>query len=134
MQPSLRWRTVLVTVVVAYGLVILGGFADIYSGVYDIGATKPHWPPTQWMLQTVRDRSIKAHAAGVKVPAGLGDRDKLVIGAGHFAAHCAVCHGAPGVPEGDIGQGLYPQPPDLAHVATHRTPAEMFWISSTASR
>jgi mono/diheme cytochrome c family protein len=46
----------------------------------------------------------------------------------HFAAHCAVCHGAPGVPKGDIGRGLNPQPPDLAQASADSTPAELFWV------
>ena len=35
---------------------------------------------------------------------------------------------APGVPKGDIAQGLYPPPPDLAKGALLYTPAELFWI------
>ena len=45
-----------------------------------------------------------------------------------ITAHCAGCHGAPGVPRGDIAQGLYPPPPDLAKAASLYTPAELFWI------
>lgn len=52
----------------------------------------------------------------------------VIAGTGHFAAHCAVCHGAPGVPQSDIAKGLYPAPPDLAHAATRHKPAELFWI------
>ena len=50
-----------------------------------------------------------------------------LLGVAHYAAHCAVCHGAPGVPKGDIGRGLYPPPPDLARTAPLYTPAELFW-------
>jgi hypothetical protein len=32
------------------------------------------------------------------------------------------------VPRGDIAQGLYPPPPDLAKTAPLYTPAELFWI------
>jgi mono/diheme cytochrome c family protein len=42
--------------------------------------------------------------------------------------HCAVCHGAPGVPKGDIAEGMYPQPPDLAVAAKQYSDAELFWI------
>ena len=31
--PASRWRTVLVTVIVAYGVLILGGIGFVYSGV-----------------------------------------------------------------------------------------------------
>ena len=71
---------------------------------------------------------LKAHAAGIQVPTGLDDPNELQIGVEHFAAHCAICHGVPGVPKGDIAHGLYPQPPDLAYSSSHYTPAELFWI------
>ena len=109
-------------------LVVLSGFAAIYAGAYDVAATSPHWPVTTWLLTTARTRSIKAHAANIQTPPGLDDPAKVLIGVGHFAAHCAVCHGAPGVPKGDIAQGLYPPPPDLAKSAPLYTPAELFWI------
>ena len=128
MRPAGLWRTVLGTLLVVFGMAIAGGFAFIYSGVFSVAATEPHWPVTRWVMETARDRSIKAHAAGIEAPAGLGDEDKVVKGTEHFAAHCAVCHGAPGVPRGDIGKGLYPQPPDLAHVAGHFSESELFWV------
>jgi mono/diheme cytochrome c family protein len=107
---------------------LLGAGAVIYAGLYDIAATTPHWPVTAWLLETARTRSIKAQAAGIVVPPGLEDPAKVIIGVEHYAAHCAVCHGAPGVPKGDIAQGLYPPPPDLAKAAPLYTPAELFWI------
>src|SRR5215831_1399438 len=121
-------RTVIATLVVVSALVIIGGLAFIVSGSYHIEADAPHWGVTNWLLQTVRDHSIKAQAAGIEAPPGLDDPAKLQIGVEHFAAHCAVCHGAPGVPKGDIAHGLYPQPPDLVRASEHYTPAELFWI------
>jgi mono/diheme cytochrome c family protein len=109
-------------------VLLLISLAAIYAGPYDVGATAPHWPVTTWLLETVRVRSIKAHAAGIDVPPELGDPAKVVIGFEHYAAHCAVCHGAPGVPRGDIARGLYPPPPDLAKTAPLYSPAELFWI------
>jgi mono/diheme cytochrome c family protein len=121
-------RTVFATLGVALTFVLIGGLAFIFSGFYPVEANTPHWGVTTRVLQTVRDRSIKAHAAGIQVPPGLGDPAKLQIGVEHFADHCAVCHGAPGVPKGDIARGLYPPPPDLAHASEHYTAAELFWI------
>jgi mono/diheme cytochrome c family protein len=109
-------------------VVVLGASASIYAGVYDVAATEPHWPVTTWLLETARTRSIKLHAAGIQVPAKLSDPANVLIGVDHYAAHCAVCHGAPGVPKGEIAQGLYPQPPDLAKTAPLHSPAELFWI------
>lgn len=41
---------------------VLGGAAVVYSGLYDIGADVPHWPVTYRILETVRVRSVAAHA------------------------------------------------------------------------
>jgi mono/diheme cytochrome c family protein len=82
---------------------------------------------TTWLLETARTRSIEAHSAGIQVPPGLDDPAKVLIGVDHYAAHCAVCHGAPGVPRGDIARGLYPPPPDLAKAAPFYS-AGLFWI------
>ena len=121
-------RTMIASLIIAALLVVLGAGAVIYAGMYDVAATSPHSRLTSWLLETARSRSIKAQAAGIAAPPGLDDPAKLLIGVGHYAAHCAVCHGAPGVPKGDIGRGLYPEPPDLAKTAPLYSPAELFWI------
>ena len=121
-------RTVIASLLIAALLAVLGAGAVIFAGVYNIGATAPHWRMTTWVLETARTRAIKAQASGIPVPAGLDDPARLIIGVEHYAAHCAVCHGAPGVPKGDIGRGLSPPPPDLAKTAPLYNSAELFWI------
>ncbi|MGE0279058.1 MAG: cytochrome c [Rhizobiaceae bacterium] len=118
--------------VIAVGLVVLlallGSAVFVYSGIYSVAATDRHWGLTAQIFEAVRIRSIRTHAAGIQVPPNLDKTEKLVMGVDHFAAHCAVCHGGPGVPKGDIGKGLYPSPPDLAHTSQHLSDAEMFWV------
>src|SRR6266850_7884657 len=121
-------RTILATLAITCAVVLIGGAVFVYSGFYDIGAAAPHWRITHWVMETARVRSIKAHAAGITAPPGLDDLARIPMGTEHFAAHCAVCHGAPGVPKGDIAQGLYPQPPDLTQMSTRYTPSELYWI------
>jgi len=121
-------RNFLISLLAVVALLIICGLAFIYSGLFDVAATDPDWPVTRWALETARTRSIKAHATGIPVPPGLDDPDKILIGTEHFGAHCAVCHGAPGVPKGDIAHGLNPQPPDLTQAANHYSPSELFWI------
>src|SRR5262249_43797000 len=120
-------RTIIATLLIAALMLMLGAGAFIYAGVYDVAATSQHWPSTAWLLETARNRSIRAQAVSIAVPPGLDDPAKVLIGAEHYAAHCAVCHGAPGVPKGDIAQGLYPQPPNLARTVPLYTPSELFW-------
>ena len=121
-------RVLLSSVVLAALILIGGAVGFVYSGLYDVGASTPHWPLTTWALNNARLRSIEAHAAGIKPQAGYDSPAQIAIGVDHFAAHCAVCHGAPGVPRGTIAKGLYPLPPDLAVSVKQYTPGELFWI------
>src|SRR5438477_4976539 len=97
------------TVVVVIVLAVLAAPALVYSGTYYVGADRPHWSVTAWLLNEARDRSIRAHAAGIAVPAGLDDPARITAGVSHYDEHCAVCHGAPGVERGDVAEGLYPR-------------------------
>ena len=115
-------RTAIASLLMAVLVVPLAAGALIYAGLYDVAATTPHWLVARAILETARVRSIKAHASGLETPLGLEDPAKVLIGVEHYAAHCAVCHGAPGVPKGDIGRGLYPQPPDLAKMPSLYSP------------
>src|SRR5437764_9901332 len=121
-------RVVVATLAVVVGLVVLTGAVLIFSGAYYVGADKPHWSATAWLLTQARDRSIRARASGIAVPAGFDDPAKIMVGVSHYAEHCVVCHGAPGVERGDLAEGLYPRPPNLADAARLYTPAELFWI------
>jgi mono/diheme cytochrome c family protein len=121
-------RTIILTLLTVAVLAIVGAFTFIYAGVYDVAATSPHWPVTYWVMETVRTNSIKARAADLTPPPDLSDQTKVVGGTEHYAAHCASCHGAPGVPRGETAEGLYPKPADLTHAAQRYTPGELFWI------
>lgn len=116
------------TVFATLAVLLLGGAGYLYLGLFNVAATEHHSAPVYWVLEQARIRSIRTHAKGIEVPAGLDDPEKLLSGTDHFAAHCAVCHGAPGVPKGDIALGLYPAPPNLAEAAGRYSPAELFWI------
>jgi mono/diheme cytochrome c family protein len=121
-------RTVMLTLLAVAVLAIAGASTFIYAGAYDVSATRPHWPLTYWAMETVRVQSVKAQASGITPPPNWNDHVKVVDGTEHYAAHCASCHGAPGVPRGDIAKGLYPQPANLARSAQRYTSGEMFWI------
>ena len=83
-------RAIITAILFTGVVVVLGGLALIYSGLYDVAATAPHWEVTRWVLETTRIRSIKVRAAGIEAPLGLDDPARLIIGVEHYAAHCAV--------------------------------------------
>lgn len=113
-----------ITILLILAMGAAGGF--IYSGVYDIGADAPHTKPVFWLVEAVRDQSIKSQAAHIQVPK-LDDPALLAEGAGHYSAMCTQCHLAPGMDESDIRQGLYPKPPRLSE-PSDLMPSEMFWV------
>jgi cytochrome c553 len=120
-------RAVIVTLTVAI-LAVGGIFTFIYVGIYDVSATRPHWPITYWTMETLRVHSVQLRADGITPPLGLMDEARIVEGTAHFAAHCASCHGAPGVPRGDLAERLYPKPADLRESTRRYSPGELFWI------
>ena len=41
---------------------------------------------------------------------------------------CAGCHGAPGVKQEELAEGLYPKPPKMYEHKGKEDPQEFFWI------
>lgn len=101
--------------------------AFVYSGVYDIGADRPHWGVTSEVVETLRERSIARQSAGIVVPTDIDAETRIRSGAHHYAQMCAACHLTPGMRGTELRQGLYPQPPDLAKVSID-DPAKAFWV------
>lgn len=74
-----------------------------------------------------------------------GDRDRknpvprtaevVAFGMGHYADHCAACHGNDGSGETAIGVGMYPKPPDMRLPPTQSlTDGELFYIIENGIR
>jgi mono/diheme cytochrome c family protein len=124
-------RTAKIVLLTLLSAGLLGAFAAaavIYAGVFNVAATEPHWALTTWVLDTARVRSIRAHAAGLLPPPGYDEQTRLVPAVGHFAEHCATCHGGPGAKRSEVAEGMYPEPPNLKGAAGRYSPGELFWI------
>lgn len=100
----------------------------VYSGFYDVAATEEHSSVVEWTLETISERSIARRADALPAPLPT-DSAALLHGFEHYRAMCENCHGGVGVDRGEIGAGLYPQPPRLARAATEWSDAELFWIT-----
>ena len=112
-------------VAIALATLAAGVGAYVWSGLYDIGADAPHWKPTHALLETLRDRSIQMHARNLAMP-DLGDPQRILKGAGQYAAMCTGCHLAPGMRDSEIRPGLYPRPPNLSQ--RRIDPRVAFWV------
>ena len=120
-------RSIRILIALIVLLAVVGaGFA--YSGIFDVSAAvaEPHWRAR--LFETVKDRSIDRRAAELPAAPPLGDPQLVRTGLVHFSEMCVVCHGAPGVPKSEIGMGLNPDPPDLAHEGAEQAPARLFWV------
>jgi mono/diheme cytochrome c family protein len=123
MKPGLKHYGV--ALIVWLVILLVGGTAFVYSGLYNIGADDHHTRPVFVIMQTLRQRSILAHSQAVAVP-NLEDQQLILKGAGQYAAMCTGCHLKPGMRESEIRPGLYPQPPNLSQVRVD--PKQAFWI------
>ena len=107
-------------------LVVVGASAFIWSGAYNVAADNPHWPLTEWIMETARDRAIAAQASDVVVRS-IDDESMIRVGAGNYDAMCVGCHLKPGVERSEASVGLYPAPPNLARRQSEDV-ARAFWI------
>lgn len=117
--------TLLVEAVVAAAL--------LFTGAFDVAATRPEGAAEEWFFETARDASIRARAEGIDAPR-LDDPARVLEGGGLYRDMCASCHGAPGEDPSEIGRGLSPAPEDLAEEGGEWSDAELYWIVSNGIR
>ena len=120
-------KTIIATVIVAVLVTIATVAGYAYSGAYDVAASRPDGAALSWLLVTTRDRSIDRRAAEIAVPP-LTDPALVQEGFEHYHEMCTGCHLAPGIESSEIREGLDPQPPVLAKLAPHSSPARLFWV------
>src|SRR5690606_19812686 len=86
-----------------------------------------HWQITEWLLHWAMRQSVETHSLGIEPPP-LDDDALARRGAGHFAASCAPCHGAPGLQRSPVTSGMTPEPPPLVEKVPEWRAQELFWI------
>ena len=107
----------------------IGGTLFVYSGVYNPAATEQHTAPVYWLLNVAMRQSVKRHAQDIHAPP-LNDRALINGGFRLYRAHCAQCHGAPGIAPEAFALGLTPVPANLARTAREwKNPAELYWVA-----
>jgi mono/diheme cytochrome c family protein len=94
-------------------VMVVGGLAFVYSGLYPVSAEDRHTPITYWALETLRQRSVARASANIDVPDDLDSPERLLTGGADYNDMCAGCHLQPGKTESDFTLGLNPAPPNL---------------------
>ena len=128
-----RLATVTLTALGTVAIVGVLVLVLIVTGSYNVAATAEHWGLTRWALNTLQHASVSARAEEVEGTAPT-DSDALTHGLEHFDAMCVDCHGAPGVPRGETGEGMNPTPPSLSEEVEEWSDAELFWITKHGIR
>lgn len=119
---------ILISGIIGLLLIVTLFLLFIFSGIYNIGATSPHYKFTRWVISKMTDHSIKHYSKEVAEPPNLSDSSLIKTGFTHYRQMCSGCHGAPGINRNEIAEGLYPKPPRLLKSANEWKPAELFWI------
>ncbi|WP_159912962.1 c-type cytochrome [Pantoea sp. 18069] len=123
-------KQLLIIAVTAIGLGLtaaLTAVAVVYSGAYDISATRQHWQATHSLLEIAMRQSVRQQAASIEEPA-LTDPQMALRGAASFHDKCVQCHGAPGVAQSAIGLSMQPLPGPLVDAKRHWRPRELYWV------
>ncbi len=118
----------LIIILIIIGIIIAVAAIYIYSGYYNVAATKPHSKLTLWLINEMRESSIEHYSKGIKSPPKISP-DMIREGVEHFHEMCRLCHAAPGFAKEEFAEGLYPKPPDLASKDIQQADdAEIFWV------
>ncbi len=81
-----------------------------------------------YLVKTARNLSIPASERDARNPFA-PTAEVLSEARAHFADHCATCHGNDGSGKTEIGQNLYPKPPDMRQSETQNlTNGQMYSI------
>ncbi len=99
----------------------------VNSGLYNVSTMSPDPGFIHWIFSRTSDNSAEHYSKGIAVPS-LTDSSMIVEGYDHYHEMCETCHGAPGVERSDIGEGLYPHPPNLIHSAKEMGANRLFWV------
>ena len=124
MKPA---TTVVVAFAAAAAAGLLGAAAFVWSGVYDIAATSQHTQPVFTLLELVGQRSIRRRAENIAEPR-FDDPAQVARGAACYRDKCLVCHGGPGVAQGEIGRSMQPLPGPLVDASRRFRPRELYWV------
>ena len=102
-------------------------FGYIKSGLYNVGAAKPHTRFTFWVTHETMIHSVRRHAKKIVAPAKVSAA-QVVRGFCAYETHCVACHGAAGIARRHWAGGMEPQPPYLLDATQTFRPRELFWI------
>ncbi len=117
--------TLLLVLVLLARAAVVGGWFLLGRGISARG--EPGSLET-FVARRLRHLAVPRGARNARNPVA-SSPEVLADGRAHFADHCATCHANDGSGRTEIGQGLYPKPPDMRIEATQGlSDGELFYI------
>ncbi len=116
------------TIAVLAVVSVVGAFAFVYSGIYNVAATRQHTAPVYWLLQKALTRFVEVRSEEIVAP-DLSDQERILAGLRQYQTNCARCHGAPGVARDRFALGMTPVPPPMVQLGRELAPGEIFWVA-----
>jgi len=126
-QTRLIVKTVCATLAALAIAGVLGGYAVMVSGIYNVASTSQHLQFVHSILEKGMHYSVRFHARKIVAPP-LDDKQLVRSGAVLYQANCVECHGAPGVAPRGIGMGMQPIPGPLVDATSKWDAGQMYWI------
>ena len=127
MEQSKLIRLLILAAIATLAAAALLAFGYIKSGIYNVGAAKPHTRFTFYVTHETMIHSVRSHAKHIVAPASVSAA-QVTRGFCAYEAHCVACHGAAGVARQHWAGGMEPQPPYLLDATQTFKPRELFWI------
>jgi cytochrome c553 len=127
MWAKFALNRLIISLAIILFLVAAAGAAFIWSGLYNVAASRDHFWVTTWILEKVREQSVETHSTFIETPP-LDDPDLVRLGAAHYEGGCVPCHSRPGEPINAIVSQMLPSPPHLADVTAGQPPEELHWV------
>lgn len=124
-------KAIILTVGLIVAALAIVGALFVYSGIYNVAASKWHPAIEGKFFSTVMVQSVRHQARNIPIPADIDLHDRTLAGkfGGAYGKACQTCHGGPGV-KPDPWVYLYPPATDLtdAAVVDRWSDAELYWI------
>lgn len=109
-------------------LILIGAGVVMYVVRTGVSAREQPGAIETVIAGSVRNLAIARRARDLRNPV---ERAPEIIASGraHFADHCAVCHANDGSGKTEMGQGMWPKPPDMRLERTQSlSDGELFYI------
>jgi cytochrome c553 len=123
MMVKVTWPRALITLALLATL----GLSVAWLGIINIGASGGHWAITDVFLHWTMRNAVRTQTA-LTVMEPASDPSGITSAAGHYAASCAFCHGAPGEGLPPVMQAATPPVPSLLENVSQWSDPQLFWI------